>query len=186
MKRILRMLIVFVLLVCFSSLLCAYEKSDLIVSLSKVIEYYNDGDKELYNYIDTSNEQMYKDFKSNIGRGKITYNDNVGIIDAGKNQYKLAVLIDANGKIFNSTWSVKNKYMYFTFKYDESRSNYILIDTDFFDASGINILKSAYVDILIKALSRSIPIFIIILSIVSIISKIIDANRSKHNMNYME
>ena len=131
MKRILRILIGFMLLVCFSSLLYAYEKNDIIFTLSRIIKYYNDGDKELYNYIDKSNEQMYKDFKGNIGRGTITYNEKVGIIDAGSNQYKLAVLIDANGKIFNSTWSVKNKYMYFTFKYDESKKSFILTDTDF-------------------------------------------------------
>lgn len=174
------------LLVCFSSLLYAYEKNDIIFTLSRIIKYYNDGDKELYNYIDKYNEQMYKDFKGNIGRGTITYNEKVGIIDAGSNQYKLAVLIDANGKIFNSTWSVKNKYMYFTFKYDESKKSFILADTDFFDASGINILKSAYVDILIKALSRSIPMFIIILSIVSIISRIIDIKRAQKQLNIQQ
>lgn len=171
------------ILMCFSSLLYAYEKNDTIDVLSKIIKYYNDGDKEIYNYMDVSNKQMYKDFKGNIGRGNITYNEKVGILDVNTNEYKLAVLIDADGKVFNSTWSVKNKYMYFTFKYDESKRSFILTDTDFFDASGINILKSAYIDILIKALSKSIPLFIIILSIVSIISRLIDIKRARKQLN---
>lgn len=185
MKRII-MVLIFV--VCFSSLIVlhAYDKESLIVTFENIIKYYNESNNEIYNYIDTSNKELYTDIRNNIGKGNITYNSNLSVLESDDVLYKIAALVDASGKVYNSDWSVKTKYIYFTFKYDEENDKYILLETDFFDASGINMLRDTYSKLFTKALIIAFAVFVVIILIVFVITKSInkqDVKKYKESLN---
>ena len=183
MKRIVGILLVFIAFLSISTLLYAYDSKDAIKSFASIVDYYNSNDKSVFDYIDVSNKELYRDFWNNMGKGNIRYKEKISVLDISDEEYKLAVMIDGEGRVYNSEWGVKNKYMYFTFKYNEEKEKFILTETDFFDAAGINILKKAYADLFIKALSISFPIFIFVLLIVTVISKIIAYNERKKQLN---
>ena len=54
-------------------------------------------------------------------------------------------------------------FITYTFVRDDNKDTYILVDTDFFDKSGIDVIRSSYSDLFINALTISFLIFMIML-----------------------
>lgn len=179
MKRILKVLLVLLIVFSFNSFLCAYSKENTIKTFSDIIRYYNNGDNKIFDNIDKTNHKLYKNIKDNMGKGNIEYNESISIIDVEEGTYKLAVMINASGRVHNSEWSVKNKYIYFTFKYNENNNDFVLIETDFFVSCGINVITKAYNDLFVKTLIIAFTIFLIIVFVTYIISKLAVKNDIK-------
>lgn len=182
MKRLIRVILIFIVFFSFKSFLYAYEKEIIIDTFKTIIDDYNGNNKEIFNYIDLENSSLYKSFKNNIGKGHFTYSNKISVMEENNN-FKIAALMDGSGKIYNSQWNIKNRYIYFTFKYDIEKEQYILIETDLFDATGINRLRSAYGDILSKALIISFIIFAMVLLIIYIVSKFVAKSKEKNAIN---
>ena len=138
---------------------------DLSTVFSNIINYYNTADRNIYDYIDSSNSRLYQKIKGNIGRCNINYDKQINIKTLGNNEYLVGVQMTGSGKVYNSKWAFLDMFMTFRFKYIEEDNIYIMIDTDFFDKSGIDLLRKAYSDLLVNVLVISFFIFVVILFI---------------------
>ena len=127
-----------------------------------IVNYYNSGNSEIYKYIDMNNETMYKKFRSNIGKGNVEVVGNINYKNVG-DKYIIGTLMSGSGKIYNSRWSFNEMFITYTFVRDDNKDTYILVDTDFFDKSGIDVIRSSYSDLFINALTISFLIFMIML-----------------------
>lgn len=161
--------------------------NNLSAVFSDIIELYNNGNKTIYNYVDLSNSTLYKKIKGNIGKGNISYSGQVNVKTLDNNEYLVGVQMTGNGKVYNSGWAFSDMFMTFRFKYDENRNTYILTDTDFFDKSGIDLLRKAYSELLINVLVISFFIFIVILLIsYRVYKKAMNEEIKSNNIKYMD
>lgn len=171
MKRIKKVIFLLIIFLSFNVFLCATVEEDIKFLFSQFINCYNNNNREIYKYIDSNSSELYSNIRNNIGKGTLTYDENISFIEISDTEYKIAALMKGTGKVYNSEWNFQNKYIYFTYKYNNDKKKYLLSETDFFNASGISILRKEYSKILIKSLKISGTIFIILLGIVFIISK---------------
>lgn len=161
--RKMRVLTIFLTLFMFFSVGYSGDNGSVSTVFFDIIDFYNNGNKEIFNYVDANNTELLKKIKGNMGNGVIKYSQQVNYKSLGNDEYLVGVQMSGSGKVYNSSWAFADMFVTFKFRYDENKTSYVLTETDLFDKSGIDLLRKSYSELFINVLVISFFIFTIMM-----------------------
>lgn len=160
-KIVLSILLVMMISMQLAQTVQALElNSDVRASLDNFLECINDGDNNVYNYIDTSNTELYNNVESYLHSLAINYQ--ITNITEKNNTYIIETKIQAEGIGWNISGVTAN------FEIKEINNQYKITKTTLFDVIGMKNVFSFILKIFM-IIGAVVLIFIVIIIIIVII-----------------